>query len=501
MAEHSEDKLLFLTGRLAENRLTKAVKSVGLKDGSWSVANIGIKVAALMTDAIVRNRLKGPLDATRVIVPGRSRMDLPALGAHFGVPFERGPDELADLPQYLGHGGKPPDLSKYDLRIFSELVDASALTVEEMVARAHVHKAKGADVIDIGCQPGSAFPHLEEMVTALIAAGFTVSVDSGDPEELRRAAQAGAHYVLSLDESNLDIVKGTNCTPILVPKPHGDLASLVRAIDLAKKNNIKHIADPILDPIHFGFTTSIERYAELRRLRPDVEILMGTGNLTELTDADSQGVTTMLLGICSELHIKNVLIVQVSPHTRRTIEEHNAARRLMYRAREDESLPKNLGGGLVSLHDLNPLPMSDAEIRAAAAEIKDPNFRIQVGQEGVHIYSRDGHHVDRDPFELFPKLNVDADGGHAFYLGYELAKAEIAMQLGKRFVQDNPLDWGIAADKKSEDLVRHAPEGATLKAKHEGATLKAKHEGAARAAKGEDAALNAKVTKDGEGDG
>ena len=54
MAEHSEDKLLFLTGRLAENRLTKAVKSVGLKDGSWSVANIGIKVAALMTDAIVR---------------------------------------------------------------------------------------------------------------------------------------------------------------------------------------------------------------------------------------------------------------------------------------------------------------------------------------------------------------------------------------------------------------------------------------------------------------
>lgn len=465
MARNADDKILFLTGHLAESRLKKAVQSAGLEDGSYAVGNIGIKVAALMTEAIVRNRLKGPLDAGRVIVPGRARMDLEALSGHYGVPFERGPDELADLPQYLGHGGRPPDLSQYDIRIFSESVDASAISVAEMIARARAQKSKGADVIDIGCMPGTAFPHLEEMVAALVGEGFTVSVDSGDPEELRRGAKAGAHYVLSLDESNLDIVAGTDCVPILVPKPHGDLASLVRAIDLAKSKKLKHIADPILDPIHFGFTTSIERYAELRRLRPDVEILMGTGNLTELTDADSQGVTAMLLGICSELKIRNVLVVQVSPHTRRTVEEHDAARRLMFRAREDESLPKSYGGGLLSLHDLVPYPMSVAEISEAAAGVKDANFRIHVGEDGVHIYSRDGHHVARDPFDLFPKLKVDQDGAHAFYLGYELAKAEIAMQLGKRYAQDNPLDWGVAADKKSEDLIRHAPEGATLKAK------------------------------------
>ena len=51
------------------------------------------------------------------------------------------------------------------------------------------------------------------------------------------------------------------------------------------------------------------------------------------------------------------------------------------------------------------------------------------------------------------------------------------MQLGKRYAQDNPLDWGIAADKKSEDLVRHAPEGATLKAKRESATEEAEDQG------------------------
>lgn len=465
MAEDEQDKLLFLTGHLAENRLKSTVAGAGLAAGSWRVANIGIKVAALMTEKIVRNRLKGPLHASRVIVPGRSRMDLESLAQHYGVPFERGPDEIADLPAYLGHGGKPPDFSKHDLKIFAELVDATALSVEGMIERAREQTSKGADVIDIGCQPETPFPHLEEMVRALIREGFTVSVDSGNVEELKRGARSGAHYVLSLDETTLDAVKGTSCVPILVPKPHGDLKSLMRAIDAAKTKGIAHLADPILDPVHFGFTQSIERYAELRRQRPEVEILMGTGNLTELTDADSLGVTALLVAICSELRIRNALVVQVSPHTRRTIEEHDAARRLMYRAREDDSLPKGYGGLMLSLHDLIPHPQSAADVASAAKDIKDDNFRIQVTEAGVHVYNRHGHHVARDPFELFPKLGVEADGAHAFYLGYELAKAEAAMQLAKRYVQDVPLDWGVSADKKGEDLIRHAPEGATLKSR------------------------------------
>lgn len=459
------EKLLFLTGRLAEPRLTVTVAGLGLPEGSWRVHNIGIKVAALMTEAIVRNRLKAPLEVDRVIVPGRSRMDLQSLGSHFGVPFERGPDELADLPQHFGKDGRPPDLSQHDVRIFAEIVDAPTFSTEQFLLRAREHIAAGADVIDIGCQPDVKFPHLEDIVRALKAEGMTVSVDSGDVDELRRAARAGADYVLSLDETSLDAVAGTACVPILVPKPHGDLASLVRAIDKATAMGLKHIADPVIDPIHFGFTTSLERYAELRRQRPDVEIMMGTGNLTELTDADSQGVTAVLMGICSELRITNVLIVQVSPHTRRTVQEHDAARRLMYRAREDAALPKGYGGGLLSLHDLKPHPLTLEELAAVADGVKDQNYRIEAASDGLHIYNRDGHHVAADPFALFPKLGVTEDGAHAFYLGYELAKAEIAAALGKRYTQDNPLDWGVAADKKSEDLTQHAPEGETLKAK------------------------------------
>jgi dihydropteroate synthase len=461
------DKLLFLTGRLAEPRLERTVADLGLPAGSWRIANVGVKVAALMTEAIVRNRLKAPLQADRVIVPGRSRMDLGHLKDHYGVPFERGPDEIIDLPQFFGKGGRPPDLSRYDMRIFAEIVEASQLTVEELMARAAVLKSGGADIIDLGCQPDTPFPHLEAAVRALAKAGHKVSVDSGNVDELRRGAQAGADFVLSLDETTLDVIAGTKAVPILVPRPHGDLNSLLRAIDAAKAKGLAHIADPILDPIHFGFMTSLERYAELRRLRPDVEILMGTGNLTELTDADSQGVTAVLMGICSELHIRNVLIVQVSPHTRRTLPEHDAARRLMYRAREDESLPKGYGGGLLSLHDVRPYPETPEQIAALARAVRDQNFRIEVAEDGIHIYNRDGHYVARDAFELLDKLGVEKDGPHAFYLGYELAKAEIAAALGKRYTQDSGLDWGVAADRKAENLTRHANEGATLKAARE----------------------------------
>jgi hypothetical protein len=460
----TDKKLLFLTGRLAEHRLAETVAAMGLPNGSWRIANLGIKVAALMTENIVRNRLKEPLEADRVIVPGRSRMNLGHLAEHYGVPFERGPDEIIDLPQFFGHDGKPPDLSKQDIRIFAEIVDAPGLSVEKLVEKGRELIAKGGDVVDIGCQPDVDFPHLEETVAALKREGFKVSVDSGDTDELRRGARAGADFVLSLDESNLDAISGTKCVPILLPRPHGDLDSLLRAIDLCKAKGIPHIADPVLDPINFGFMTSLERYAQLRRARPDVEILMGTGNLTELTDADSGGVTAVLLGICAELKIRNVLIVQVSPHTRRTVEEHDAARRLMYRAREDGNLPKGYGNQLLSLHDVRPYPDTPEQIAEEAKNVKDSNYRIEAAVDGLHIYNRDGHHIAADPFAFFEKLGVEKDGAHAFYLGYELAKAEIARALGKRYAQDGPLDWGVAADRKSDDLTQHAPEGATLKA-------------------------------------
>ncbi len=457
------ERILFLTGHLARPRLEKVLSELADPGFDWSIHDIGVKVAALMTETIISRRLPRPVQANRILLPGRCRADLGRLSAQFEVPFERGPEELKDLPAYFGKGGHPPDLSRYDVCIFAEIVDASALGVDVIRERALRMREAGADVIDLGCLPDTPFPHLEDAVGELKRAGLSVSVDSGNVEELRRGGRAGADFLLSLTEKTLDIAAETGASPVLVPAGHGDLASLLRAAELAEKRGIAAILDPVLDPIHFGFMASLARYAELRHRLPEAEILMGTGNLTELTDADSGGVTAALLGICSELAIRNVLVVQVSPHTRRTIQEHDAARRLMFAARADASLPKDISDALLALHARKPFPNTPQEISELAAEVKDANFRIEIAEDGIHVYHRDGHYVTQDALSVFPKLGIERDAPHAFYLGTELAKAEIAWRLGKRYAQDEPLDWGCAVDREPEDLTRLREAGHTLR--------------------------------------
>jgi len=119
----------------------------------------------------------------------------------------------------------------------------------------------------------------------------------------------------------------------------------------------------------------------------------------------------------------------------------------------------------MALHESSPYPNQLEDIKDWAAQIKDPSFRIQTSEEGVHIYNRDGFHTATDPFDLFPKLHVENDGGHAFYLGVELARAQIAWQLGKRFTQDQALNWGCASQttEPTIDLHTFKPAGSTLK--------------------------------------
>src|SRR3978361_242435 len=127
------ERILFLTGHLARPRLEKVLTGLGDAGFAWSIFDIGVKVAALMTEAIIVRRLPRPVEADRVVVPGRCRADLARLTAECGVPFERGPEELKDLPGYFGKGGRDLDLSRQDIRIFAEIVDASALSLEAIV--------------------------------------------------------------------------------------------------------------------------------------------------------------------------------------------------------------------------------------------------------------------------------------------------------------------------------------------------------------------------------
>lgn len=457
------EHIVFLTGRLAEKGLHRVLESMAPAPFTWEVREIGVQVAALMTADLVRRRVAAPVEANRIIVPGRCRGDLDMLSAHYGLPVERGPDELKDLPRFFNQKAKPMDLSQQDILIFAEIVDAPQLDIPAICARARQHVAEGADVIDIGCLPATPFPHLEDTVRALKAEGFTVSVDSMNAEELVRGGQAGADYLLSLSVDTLWIADEVDSIPILVPREPADEASLYAAIDAMEKRGRPYFADSILDPIPFGLLSSLGRYERLRARYPDAPILLGIGNVTELTEADTGGINAVLFGIAVEMRAGAVLTTQVSPHARRAIREADVARRMMFAAREHRMLPKGISDDLMSLHEKDPFPDTPEDIAETAAAIRDPNFRVQIAPDGIHVYNRDGHHVAADPFTLWPQLKLEHDGNHAFYMGVELARAEIAWQLGKRYAQDQSLAWGCAVERDEDNLQEWCAPGTTMK--------------------------------------
>jgi hypothetical protein len=467
-----KEVILFLTGKLAEKQLVKILENMSIpspcrKPPEWNyrVKQLGLSVAALMTGDLILRRLQDIKGINKVILPGRVRVDIDKLSKNYGIPFERGPEEIRGIPEFLGRAEKKKKLTKYDIKIFAEIVDSPNMTVEQIVKKALKYKKEGANVIDLGCLPDTEFKHLEESVKALKKNKLKVSVDSANGNELLRGGKAGADYILSLNEKNLHIADKVNSIPVLIPAEAGDLKSLFRAIELFKKKKKPFLTDSILDPINYGFTESINRYRALRKKYPEVEILMGTGNVTELTDADTAGMNALLTGIATELNINNILVVQVSDHAMKVVEETDLARKIMYQSKKDNSLPVGYDSGLISLHEKKPFDPEN-EIKETSKMIKDSNYRIQVSDKGVHLYNRDGHYIEQDPFAFFPKIKLEEDGGHAFYIGVETARAHTAWELGKKYVQDEELDWGCASRiKKFVDLKKFKEAGPTMDAR------------------------------------
>lgn len=465
------EHIVFLTGRLAQPALERVLAGIDDAPFTWEVREIGLQVAALMTADMIRRRVAEPvvgvLDgaarrADRIVVPGRCRGDVDALSAHYGIPVQRGPEELKDLPLFFDRQAKAVDLSGYEVAIFAEIVDAPRLSVDAILQRAALHRRDGADVIDLGCLPETRFEHLEDCVRALKDAGFAVSVDSMDVQELLRGGRAGADYLLSLNVDSLWVADEVPSTPILIPRTPADEASLDAAIEAMQRRGRAFLADAILDPIPFGFTASVVRYHRLRARHPEAAIMMGIGNLTELTEADTSGINAVLFGMAAELDVAAVLTTQVSAHARRAIAEADRARRIMHAAARTQSLPKGLSDALMTVHAKHPFPDTPEEIAATAAGVRDPNFRVQVSELGLHVYNRDGERRGRDAFELWPQLGLENDAAHAFYMGVELARAEVAWRLGKRYVQDQPLDWGVAVEREAENLEAWCAPGTTM---------------------------------------
>jgi dihydropteroate synthase-like protein len=401
-----------------------------------------ITVAALMTTSWIARFLEVPDGVTKVMIPGMCEGETDVLAEHAGVPVEKGPADLKAIPRHFGQADARANYGARDVLVFAEINHVPRLSREEIVALAERYREEGANVIDLGLSLGRDW--LDDgpgTIAALRERGFTLSIDTLDPDEILMADAAGVDYVLSLNGSNRELAERLRATPVLIPDTPEDLDSLDATIAHLEALGKPFVVDPIIEPIGSGFAASLGRYLEVRRRHPDAEMLMGIGNLTELTEADTTGVTALLIGFCQELGIRQVLTTSVIEWARGAVREAAIAAQLMHFAVEQGTPPKHVDGRLVTIRDDEFRPYAETELRQLHEQVTDPNFRIFADAEWIYVFNAERFVKGTDLNQIFDELGVD-EPTHAFYLGKELMKATIARGLRKNYRQESPLDWG-----------------------------------------------------------
>ncbi|RZN14038.1 MAG: dihydropteroate synthase-like protein [Methanosarcinales archaeon] len=352
------------------------------------------------------------------------------------------------------------------MKVMAEVVGADSFSEAELghIIRLFVHE--GADIIDLGMSlDAQAEDATRAMKTARRICDVPVSIDTLDPDLLAASIDAGANLCLSLNSKNMDAVAplAVDVPCVIIPDLRHDasaranIRSLEKNVAAAKEYKIKHIiADPVLDAINHGFSKSVIRFMEFHRRNPDVPLFFGVGNVSELVDIDSNGVNGLLAGIGCEIGASILFTPEFSDKNKGSIRELKIASEMMILSKYRESAPKDLGIDLLRLKEKRRRPfdipppvfipvrtMTGWELDpAGCVKISITEGNVQNGKtlDGIIIAShRNGVVVGRNASEVLDTL---IDRGfvstlhHAGYLGRELARAELALNFGRSFVQD-----------------------------------------------------------------
>lgn len=443
-------RVLYVTGRLAEPALRRTLVEVAPRlEIEAELAVLPISVAALMTARWVAQQLTLPPGIEKVVLPGLCQGDLGQLAERWGIPVELGPVDLREL----GRSSTSPMSEGYGpqgIEILAEINHAPRLGLPEFIVQAERYREQGADRIDVGCDPDGGWGDVGRFVAEWVQGkGGRASIDSFDPREVEGAIRGGADLVLSVNGSNRAAAPDWGVEVVAIPDQPGTLEGLDATIEFLEKHGVRHRIDPILEPIGCGFAASLGRYLEARRRWPEAAILMGVGNLTELTDVDSAGVNALLIGFCQEQAIGSVLTTAVAPWARSSVVEIDLARRLAHYAVARGVPPKRVDPRLVVLRDDRVPEYGPEALAEIAKRVRDPNWRIYAEGGLIHAFNHQNYLTGTDPFLLFSRMGVD-DPNHAFYLGHELMKARTALTLHKAYRQDRPLDWGHLTESEAD---------------------------------------------------
>ena len=335
--------LLLVTGRLAEPALRRMLPQWQQQfDVRLSLQVMPITVAALMSPQWLAKHLEIPEDCDAIILPGYCAGDLRPLQELTDLPIHLGPRDVRQLAEFFGGKLDPPSLDSYSIDIIAEINHAPRLAIDDLIFQAESLKNDGANVIDIGCEPGTVWQEVGTVVRELVDRGLRISIDSLNPQEIAPAVENGASLVLSVNSSNRRAALDWGCEVVVIPDNPADWLQISETVEFLAAQDVPLRIDPILEPIGFGFAASLARYMEARKTWPTAEIMMGIGNLTELSDVDSSGINFLLLAICEELSIRSILTTQVINWARSSVKECDIARRMVHLAVQQKVPPKNM---------------------------------------------------------------------------------------------------------------------------------------------------------------
>jgi len=491
-------RLLYVTGKAAESSVRKYA-------GDDDVEVMPLEIAAFLNPELLEIELSGRnlSGFDFVVVPGGSRGDYSKLSRMLSIPVVKGPTHAADIPIFLKQLGKvifSPNTAADDIirdeisrgvdvllaegrnkktrfvvgktrpvylgafpHVLAEIPDAPRLSDNEVSEKAKYFVESGASIIDLGFIEGQDnTSEVGRLLSAVRSAvDVPVSVDSFNEKEVLAGVDAGCDLVLSLSADNIQLASSFDVPFVVVAKRGGIvsdkadervrlLCSIIDSDDFTGRV----IADPILNPLGLGFTESVKACMLFGEKRPDVPLFFGAGNVTELVDADSQGVNTVLAATALEVGAGILFTTEASPKTRGCVRELARASEMSYLARKREQPPKDLGIDLLVLKEKRFLDESGEKEDGLSFErvgnerdgvLEDSSFRVYLEDGLIRVVYRHGGGKiawEGDSAESISK-RILAEAGvsrtHAAYLGRELAKAEIALRLGKNYVQDEDL--------------------------------------------------------------
>jgi dihydropteroate synthase-like protein len=363
----------------------------------------------------------------------------------------------------------------FPMRVLAEIVDAALMPTGEIQRLAKHFVEMGADLIDVGMVSGESRPldakRAVEAVKRVVH--VPVSIDTLDPNEIKEAVAAGADLILSVDAGNVEYVAplASDMAAVVIPTNQKEGVFPTKAIDRirfleeilenARQLGMKWLmADLILEPSNV--LESLVAFRDFGVRHPDVPLFVGVSNVTELFDADSVGVNALLARLSSEVNASMLLATEKSSKAQGTVREEAIAAKMMFLAKKRGSVPKDLGIDLLVLKDkrkheetYDEVLEADAQVTMAGEAVEPANvdpqgvFRITVDRKpetivALHfttavtdkptmiIKGKTAEAVYAQIMEMGLVTRLD----HAAYLGRELAKAEIALRVGKDYVQD-----------------------------------------------------------------